>query len=66
MYTYYIGIGSNLGDREGYLAFAVNQLVGIQGVTGVEASGARTIFKWDSESKVHLRTSDHARNYMAY
>ena len=38
MYTYYIGIGSNLGDREGYLAFAVNQLVGIQGVTGVEHS----------------------------
>lgn len=38
MYTYYIGIGSNLGDREGYLAFAVNQLVGIQGVTSVEHS----------------------------
>ena len=38
MYTYYIGIGSNLGDREGYLAFAVDQLCGIRGVANVEHS----------------------------
>ena len=38
MYTYYIGIGSNLGDQEGYLAFAVDQLCGIRGVANVEHS----------------------------
>ena len=38
MYTYYMGIGSNLGNREGYLAFAVDQLCGVQGVTNVEHS----------------------------
>ena len=26
MYTYYIGIGSNLGDRESYLSFAISEL----------------------------------------
>lgn len=38
MYTYYIGIGSNLGDREGYLAFAVDQLCGIHEVVTVSHS----------------------------
>ena len=38
MYTYYIGIGSNLGDREGYLTFAVDQLCGTQGVAHVNHS----------------------------
>ena len=35
MYTYYIGIGSNLGDRESYLTFAVEQLVATNGVGSV-------------------------------
>ena len=38
MYTYYIGIGSNLGDREGYLAFAVSELTNTDGVCGVSHS----------------------------
>lgn len=38
MYTYYIGIGSNLGDREGYLAFAVAELTNIDGVCSVTHS----------------------------
>ncbi len=38
MYTYYIGVGSNLGDREGYLAFAVEQLVCTDSVRSVDHS----------------------------
>ena len=38
MYTYYIGIGSNLGDREGYLAFAVSELMNTGGVRRVSHS----------------------------
>ncbi len=38
MYTYYIGIGSNLGDRAGYLAFAVSELRSAKGVSGVNHS----------------------------
>lgn len=38
MYTYYIGIGSNLGDREGYLAFAVFELTNTDGVRSVSHS----------------------------
>ena len=38
MYTYYIGIGSNLGDREGYLAFAVSELTNTDGVCSVSHS----------------------------
>ena len=38
MYTYYIGIGSNLGDREGYLAFAVSKLTNTAGVRSVSHS----------------------------
>lgn len=38
MYTYYIGIGSNLGDREGYLAFAVSELSNTDGVRSVSHS----------------------------
>ena len=38
MYTYYIGIGSNLGDREGYLAFAVSELTNTDGVRSVSHS----------------------------
>jgi len=38
MYTYYIGIGSNLGDREGYLAFAVSELTDTDGVRSVSHS----------------------------
>ena len=38
MYTYYIGIGSNLGDREGYLAFAVSELTNTDGVSSVSHS----------------------------
>ena len=38
MYTYYIGIGSNLGDRERYLAFAVSELTDTDGVRRVSHS----------------------------
>ena len=38
MYTYYIGIGSNLGDREGYLTFAVSELMDTDGVSSVSHS----------------------------
>ena len=38
MYIYYIGIGSNLGDRERYLAFAVSELTNIDGVCSVNHS----------------------------
>lgn len=38
MYTYYIGIGSNLGDREGYLTFAVSELTDTDGVSSVSHS----------------------------
>lgn len=38
MYTYYIGIGSNLGDREGYLSFAVSELTNTDGVRSVSHS----------------------------
>ncbi len=38
MYTYYIGIGSNLGDREGYLAFAVSELTNTDGIRSVSHS----------------------------
>ena len=38
MYIYYIGIGSNLGDREGYLAFAVSELTNTDGVRSVNHS----------------------------
>ena len=38
MYIYYIGIGSNLGDREGYLAFAVSELTNTDGVRSVSHS----------------------------
>ncbi len=38
MVTYYIGIGSNLGDREGHLAFAVEQLLAIPSVHSVSHS----------------------------
>ena len=38
MYTYYIGIGSNLADREGYLAFAVSELTNTDGVSSVRHS----------------------------
>lgn len=38
MYTYYIGIGSNLGDREGYLTFAVSELTNTDGVRSVSHS----------------------------
>ena len=38
MYIYYIGIGSNLGDREGYLAFAVSELTNTDGVCSVSHS----------------------------
>ena len=38
MYTYYIGIGSNLGDREVYLAFAVSELTNTDGVRSVSHS----------------------------
>ena len=38
MYTYYIGIGSNLGDREGYLAFAVSELTNTDGILSVSHS----------------------------
>ncbi len=39
MYTYYIGIGSNLGDRGGYLAFAISELTNTDGVHSVSHSG---------------------------
>ena len=35
MYTYYIGIGSNLGDRENYLSFAISELTNTEGVHSV-------------------------------
>ena len=38
MYTYYIGIGSNLGDREVYLTFAVSELTDTDGVRSVSHS----------------------------
>ena len=38
MYTYYIGIGSNLGDREGYLTFAVSELTNTDCVRSVSHS----------------------------
>ena len=38
MITYYIGIGSNLGDRKGYLAFAVSELTDTDGVSSVSHS----------------------------
>ena len=38
MYTYYIGIGSNLGDREGYLTFAVSELTNTDGIRSVSHS----------------------------
>ena len=38
MYIYYIGIGSNLGDREGYVTFAVSELRSTDGVCGVSHS----------------------------
>ncbi len=38
MYTYYIGIGSNLGNREGYLALAVSALANTDGISSVSHS----------------------------
>ena len=38
MYTYYIGIGSNLGDRESYLSFAISELTRTEGVHSVAHS----------------------------
>ena len=38
MYTYYIGIGSNLGDRENYLLFAISELTNTEGVHSVAHS----------------------------
>lgn len=38
MYTYYIGIGSNLGDRENYLTFAISELTNTEGVHSVAHS----------------------------
>ena len=38
MYTYYIGIGSNLGDRENYLSFAISELTNTEGVHSVAHS----------------------------
>ena len=38
MYTYYIGIGSNLGDRESYLTFAISELTCTEGVHSVAHS----------------------------
>lgn len=38
MYTYYIGIGSNLGDRENYLSFAISELTNTEWVHSVAHS----------------------------
>ena len=38
MYTYYIGIGSNLGDRKNYLSFAILELTNTEGVHSVAHS----------------------------
>ncbi len=38
MTTYYLGLGSNLGDRLGYLASAVSRLRGTPGFSGLRGS----------------------------
>jgi 2-amino-4-hydroxy-6-hydroxymethyldihydropteridine diphosphokinase len=47
--TAYIGLGSNLGDREGTLRAALAALAGLPGVDGVRASTLRETDPWGAE-----------------
>lgn len=49
--TAYVGLGSNLGDREGILRSAADAIAALRGISGVRVSALRETAPWGDDSR---------------
>ena len=54
MYTYYISVGSNMGDKKGYIHSAFQSLQQHEAVSKVITSTLIETEPWVIRSKIHL------------